>query len=168
MTASQATELKLETVERFERDVKLRLPFRFGVITMTEATQAVVRVTISLADGRSGTGVAAETLAPKWFDKDPALSDAQNVEQLRQALDLAAGLYARRGRATPFALFADTYREQRARGTALNLNSLVASYGPALLDRAIIDALGRILGRSLPTWSAPICRGSRRPSSHRI
>ncbi len=137
--------IKLEQVERFERDFKLRLPFRFGVITVTEGTQAVIRATIALEDGRSATGVAAETLAAKWFDKSPAFSDAQNVEQLRQALGLAADLYRARGWSTPFGLYADTYKDQLARGAALGLVPLVASYGPALLDRAILDALGRAL-----------------------
>jgi hypothetical protein len=144
----EAPKVKVESVERFERDVKLRLPFRFGVITVTEAMQAVIRVKISLADGRSGTGIAAETLAAKWFDKNLALTDDQNVEQLRQALDIAIELYRARGSATPFALYADTYRDQLARGAALELNPLVASFGPALLDRAIIDAVGRIERRS--------------------
>jgi hypothetical protein len=148
MTSRQSPEVKLEEVERYERDVKLRLPFRFGVVTLAELTQAVVRVTISLADGRTGRGSAAETLAPKWFDKNPALSDAQNIEQLRQAIDIAVDLYCARGRGRPFALYADTYREQLARCAELKLNALVASYGPALLDRAIIDGLGRILGLS--------------------
>ena len=148
MNAGEAPKVKVESIERFERDVKLRLPFRFGVITLTEAMQAVARVTISLADGRNATGVAAETLAAKWFDKNLALTDDQNVEQLRQALDIAAELYRARGLATPFALYADTYPDQMARGAALELNPLVASYGPALLDRAIIDALGRVLGTS--------------------
>jgi hypothetical protein len=148
MKTAQALEVKLEAVERYERDVKLRLAFRFGVITMTEATQAVVCARISLADGRGGTGVAAEMLAPKWFDKNAGLSDGQNLDQLRQAIDLAVDLYRTRGMATPFALFADTYRDQSARGAALKLNPLVSSYGPALLDRAIIDALGRTIGRS--------------------
>ena len=148
MTEAAASRVKLESVERFERDVKLRLPFRFGVITVTEATQAVVCVKIALADGRSGSGVAAETLAAKWFDKNLALTDDQNLEQLRQALDIAVELYRARGIATLFEFFADTYRAQLARGAALRLNPLVASYGPALLDRAIIDAVGRILGLS--------------------
>jgi hypothetical protein len=148
MKAGEAPKVKVESVDRYERDVKLRLPFRFGVITVTEATQAVVRVRISLADGRGGSGVAAETLAAKWFDKNVALSDDQNLDQLRQALDIAVELYRARGAATPFALFADTYRDQTARGAAVQLNPLVASYGPALLDRAILDALGRLLGRS--------------------
>src|SRR5262249_2564036 len=132
MSSGQALEVKVESVERFERDVKLRLPFRFGVITVTEATQAVLRLTLSLADGRSAVRDAVRLPSAKCFDKNLALTDEQNLAQLRQALDIAVGLYRARGTATPFALFADTYRDQLARGTALGLNPLVASYGPAL------------------------------------
>ena len=84
--------VKLEDVERFERHVKMRLAFRFGVITVTDATQAVIRVRISLPDGRTSEGVAAEALAAKWFEKSPAFTDEQNLDQLRQALDLAIEL----------------------------------------------------------------------------
>jgi hypothetical protein len=135
--------VRLEAVDCFERDFVLRLPFRFGVITVTEGTQAVIRATIALEDGRTSVGVAAESLAAKWFDKNPAFSDAQNLDQLRQALGVAIDLYRSRGWSTPFGLYADTYRDQLVRGHDLGLVPLVASYGPALLDRAILDALGR-------------------------
>ena len=140
--------VKLEAVDCFERDFKLRLPFRFGVITVTEGTQAVIRATIALEDGRTNVGVAAESLGAKWFDKNPAFSDAQNLDQLRQALSVAIDLYRGRGWSTPFGLYADTYRDQLARGANLGLVPLVASYGPALLDRAILDAVGRAKGLS--------------------
>lgn len=140
--------VKLEAVDRFERDHRLRLPFRFGVITVTQGTQAIVRVRIALEDGRHGEGVAAEALGAKWFEKSPEFSDAQNLDQLRQALQLAVELYGARGLDTPFGLYAGSYRQQIARGAELGLNPLVASYGPALLDRAIIDALGKITGQS--------------------
>ena len=45
--------IRLVEVERYERPMSLRLPFRFGVITVTEGVQAVIRVRISLSDGRS-------------------------------------------------------------------------------------------------------------------
>jgi hypothetical protein len=140
--------VRIEAVECFERDFSLRLPFRFGVITVTEGTQAVIRATIALEDGRTCTGVAAESLAAKWFDKSPAFSDAQNLDQLRQALSVAIDLYRGRGWSTPFGLYADTYRDQLARGADLGLVPLVASYGPALLDRAVLDAVGRLQGLS--------------------
>lgn len=143
MTA--APRLRLLDVERFERDVTFRIPFRFGVITVTQGTQAVLRARIALEDGSRAEGVAAECLGAKWFDKNPALSDAQNLDQLRQALQIAAELYGAAGLRTAFGHFEHAYPEQIARGAALDLNPLVASYGPALLDRAILDGLGRAL-----------------------
>ena len=129
-----------------ERDVALRLPFRFGVVTLTKATQVFVRARITLPDGRTGRGAAAELLAPKWFDKNPALSDRDNEDQLRAALAEARALYVED--ATPrsaFGHFAAHYAEQIARCGRRSLNPLVASYGPALIDRAVLDALCRVL-----------------------
>ena len=143
--------VKLEQVDRFERDVRLRLPFRFGVITVTESIHAIIRVRIALEDGRTSEGVAAEALGAKWFEKSPVFTDAQNLDQLRQSLDIAIDHYKARGFDTPFGLFAGTYRAQQARGAQLGLNPLVASYGPALLDRAILDALGKATGQSFAT-----------------
>ena len=140
--------VRLEEVERYERPMKNRLAFRFGVITVTGGTQAVIRLRISLPDGRSSQGVAAEALAAKWFEKSPEFSDDQNLDQLRQSLDLAIEHYKAHGADTPFGLFVGTYREQQKKGAALKLNPLVASYGPALLDRAILDALGKVTGNS--------------------
>lgn len=140
--------VKLEEVERYERPMTMRLAFRFGVITVTGGIQAVIRARISLPDGRSTTGVAAEALAAKWFEKSPEFTDEQNLDQLRQSLDLAIGHYKAHGADTPFGLFAGTYLEQQKKGAALRLNPLVASYGPALLDRAILDALGKLTGNS--------------------
>ena len=45
-----------------ERDVRLRLPFRFGAVTLTEATEAFARVRVTRKDGRSAWGQAAEQL----------------------------------------------------------------------------------------------------------
>ena len=143
--------VKLDQVDRFERDVRLRLPFRFGVITVTESIHAILRVRILLGDGRSSEGVAAEALGAKWFEKSPSFTDAQNLDQLRQSLDIAIDHYKERGFDTPFGLFAGTYRAQQSRGAELGLNPLVASYGPALLDRAILDALGKATGQSFAT-----------------
>jgi L-alanine-DL-glutamate epimerase-like enolase superfamily enzyme len=144
-----APRLRVREVRLFERDVHLRLPFRFGVVTLTRAHQAFARVRIALEDGREGWGAAAEILAPKWFDKDPALTDEDNAAQLREAVRLAAGLYTE-GYAprTAFRLFADTYHLQLAECGRRGLNPLVASFGPALLDRAVLDALCRLHGVS--------------------
>jgi hypothetical protein len=141
-------------VRLLERDVRLRLPFRFGVVTLTEATEAYVRVRVELeGGGGGGWGAAAEMLAPKWFDKNPALSNEQNVDQLRLSLHVATALYTEGRRArTPFGLFADTYHFQQAECAKRGLNTLIAGYGPALLDRAVLDAVCRI--RSVSFYDA--------------
>jgi hypothetical protein len=131
-----------------ERDVRLRLPFRFGIVTLTEAPQAFVRARIRLEDGKEAEGAAAELLAPKWFDKDPALTNEQNFEQLRASLRLAREAYLAGGANTAFGHSIEAYGPQIAIAATQGLNSLVACYGPALIDRAVLDALCRALGVS--------------------
>jgi hypothetical protein len=52
-------------------------------------------------------------LVPKWFDRDPALSNEHNINQLRSALGMARGLYLDAGRLTAFGHMAATYTAQR-------------------------------------------------------
>jgi len=115
--------------------VRLRMPFRFGVVTLTESPQAFVRCRIRTEDGREAVGAAAELLAPKWFDKNPALSNEDNCEQLRGSMRAARSKYLARGAATAWR------HSSPGKG-------LVENYGPALLDKAILDALLRALGIS--------------------
>ena len=135
-------------IDLFERDVRLRMPFRFGIVTLTESPQAFARVRIRLENGAEGEGAAAELLAPKWFDKNPALTNEDNFDQLRSALALAKGAYLGGGANTAFGHFDAHYRGQIERGADKGLNPLVANYGPALIDRALLDALCRGLGIS--------------------
>ena len=46
-----AVKLKIVAIEFLERDVRLRMPFRFGVVTLTESPQAFVRARIRTEDG---------------------------------------------------------------------------------------------------------------------
>ncbi len=139
-----APRFRIVAVELYERPVRLRMPFRFGVVTLTAAPQAFVRARIRLEDGREGWGAGAEMLAPKWFDKNLALSNEDNFEQLREALRLARKAYLDSAPRSAFGHFAAHYREVIDAGARHDLNPLVASFGPAQLDRAILDALGRL------------------------
>jgi hypothetical protein len=136
-----APQLIVREVRLYEREVRLRMPFRFGVVTLTKAPQCFVRVRIETPDGASHWGAAAELLAPKWFDKNLALSNEDNFDQLRQALKLAANLYQDGKPRSAFGHFAAHYDEQIAAGATHGLNALVSNFGPAQIDRAILDAL---------------------------
>ncbi len=145
MTDAAAPRLAVEEIRLYERPVTLRMPFRFGVVTMTAAPQAFARARIALPDGRGAWGAAAEMMVPKWFDKDPALSNEENFDQLRTALDIARARYLDAGVGTAFGLTAACYPGQIAACAARGLNPLTAAFGPALIDRAIFDALCRVL-----------------------
>jgi hypothetical protein len=108
-----------------------------------------VRARIEFADGRSAWGAAAEMMAPKWFDKNLALSNEDNFQQLRDVLRMAREAYLSDPAATTaFGHFARHYDSHLAAAAAKGYNPLLANYGPALVDRAVLDALCRSRGVS--------------------
>jgi len=136
--------LHIDEIELYERDVTLRMPFRFGVVTLREAPQAFARVRLSDDQGRTSWGVAAEVLAPKWFDKNEALTNEDNFDQLRTSLSLARSAYLAAAPTTAFGLPVETQNDHVVAARLRGLNSLVGTYGPALLNRAVLDALCKL------------------------
>jgi hypothetical protein len=137
---------RIPDIKLFERGVLLRLPFRFGVVTLTTCPQAFAKVRIRAKNGREEQGVAAELLAPKWFDKNLAFSNDDNFDQLRTSLQFAREAYLSDDGARPaFGHFAARAQDQIDAAATCGLNPLIAGFGPALLDRAILDALCRAL-----------------------
>jgi hypothetical protein len=132
----------IDELRYFERDVTLRLPFRFGMATVTACPQVYVQARIRFSDGSVAEGCAAEMMIPKWFDKNPALSNDDNFQQLRSALLIARDAYTANSQPrTAWEHFSDHYQSILAAGEKTGLNPLAASYGPALVDRAVLDAL---------------------------
>lgn len=136
--------LKLRDISFFERPVQFARPFRFGAVTINATPQLFVRVEIEVEGRGVAVGASAELLVPKWFDKRPELLPAQTVDGLRQSLDIARGLYlARTGFLTAFDLHASCIGAQVATCAKKNIPALAAAYGPAEIDKAILDALLR-------------------------
>ena len=136
--------LKLRDIAFFERPVQFARPFRFGAITINATPQLFVRVEIEVEGRGTAVGASAELLVPKWFDKRPELSPAQTVDGLRRSLQIARGLYlARTGFQTAFDLHASCIGAQIATCAKKNIPALAAAYGPAEIDKAILDALLR-------------------------
>lgn len=134
---------RIKNIQLFERMVTLRLPFRFGVVTLKKAPQAFVKVTLEDEDGNTAVGGSAELMVPKWFDKSPDLTNEDNFDQLRFSLNRAQTHYLNSNDVprTAFDIHASSYQslvDTKA------LNPLAASFGPAVIDKAIIDALCRL------------------------
>ncbi|MEO8281156.1 MAG: enolase C-terminal domain-like protein, partial [Ideonella sp.] len=141
---SHAPKLVVTALDARVRPVQLRLPFRFGAITLTACPQLFVRV--SLDDGTEG--FAAEMMVPKWFDKRAALTPRDNVEHLAQAIEMTAAAYVGDAPATAFGLY---WRHRQALASAAEdagLTGLSGSFGQAVIDRAVLDAMCRAHGVS--------------------
>ena len=150
--SSRAPRFTVTSIELFERPVKFRLPFRFGTATVSEAPQAFVRASVRATDGRDAQGMTAELMIPKWFDKSPGRSNADNIADLRAALALAAAAYGSNSAPrTAFGHAVFHYRALLDQGGHAHLNPLTMSYGGALVDRAILDALCRLRDVSIGT-----------------
>jgi hypothetical protein len=130
------------------RDSFTRMPFRFGVVTMTAAAQATIAVTIEDAGGRRATGWAADMLAYRWFDKRPEKTLADNVADPIAAIGIADALYREQPFQSPFAHWRATHDEIERRCLAAGHNRLISCFGSSMLERGVIDALGRLTGRS--------------------
>ena len=148
-----APRLKLRDIAFFERPVHFARPFRFGAITINATPQLFVRVEIEVEGKSKGRGTAvgasAELLVPKWFDKRPELSPGQTVDELRRSLTIARGLYlARTEFLTAFDLHASCIGAQVATCAKKNIPALAAAYGPAEIDKAVLDALLRAMETS--------------------
>src|SRR5437764_3631929 len=132
-------------------DIRTRLPFKYGIATMTECPQAFVRVFVSV-DGQPHHGTAADGLPPKWFTKDPSKPLHDEIEEMlrvvEQALHHARDLKAE----TPFDAWRQLYDAQDAWGRRERLAPLLVHLGTALVERAMLDGFCRAIGQ--PFWQA--------------
>ncbi|MGH7944674.1 MAG: hypothetical protein ACREH8_12265 [Opitutaceae bacterium] len=134
--------ITLQAAELFRFEHRARIPFRYGIATMTECPHAIIRLTFDL-EGATGTGLAADHLPPKWFTKDPkrALEDEvdEMVHMLRAAVTHARAIRA----ATPFAFWQELYAAQAAWAAQAKLPPLLAHFGTSFVERALIHAVCR-------------------------
>lgn len=144
ISMSDAPRIKLVEAQAFERDIPFRFAFRFGAAEVRSARQVFLRVQIEDESGRTARGWSAEMMMPKWFDKNPALSPQDNTNQLRRSLHLAMDAMANAGSGTAFDLHAAIEADHHHACARQGLPGLIASFGLALVDRAILDALARL------------------------
>lgn len=140
--------VSIKDVRFYMRNVRTRMPFKYGVATLTAMPILHVAMAVESADGRVGEGVAGDILPPKWFDKDPVKDYATNVEDLLFAARAAADAYKHASRTprTVFDIWRDGYAATLAAGDARGLNHLTSGHGSSLMERALIDAVGRLRG----------------------
>src|SRR3954470_1539363 len=141
--------IAVREIEFFERPVRFARPFRFGAVVINATPQMFVRVEIEVEGKGVATGASAEFLVAKWFDKRPHLAPEETVAELRRSLLIARELYlAHTGFETAFGLHAACIGAQIEACASEDIPPLAATYGPAEIDKAILDALLRATGQN--------------------
>ena len=139
--------IAVRDISFFERPIPFAKPFRFGSVVITSSVQVFVRAEIEIEGKGTAIGAGAEMMASKWFDKRAHLSPQQTVDGLRRALAIARELYlARSGFDTAFGHHAAVIAAQVEACAKEDIPPLAAGFGPAEIDKAILDALLRGLG----------------------
>lgn len=131
------------------RNSTTRLPFRYGKACLTSCPQAVLEVVVE-TDGKRQSGFSGDCLPPGWFDKSPGKDFAAQIDDMLAIIKVAQSVYLEEfERPAPF--FATWHRCQdrvQASAEKAGLTPLLASFGSSLLERALIDAVGRAKGVS--------------------
>src|ERR1700744_6356167 len=136
--------LAVRDISLFERAVRFARPFRFGAVVVEAASQVFVRVEIEIEGKGRAAGASAEMMVPKWFDKRAHLTTEQTVDELRRSLAIASQLYlTSSGYETAFGHHASRIAAQIEKCAKEDIPPLAALFGPAEINKAILDALLR-------------------------
>jgi hypothetical protein len=139
--------LAVRDIALFERPVRFARPFRFGAVVVEAASQVFVRAEIEIEGKGRAVGASAEMMVPKWFDKRASLSTEQTVDELRRSLSIASQLYLTgSGFDTAFGHHASRVAAQIEKCAKEDIPPLAAIFGPAEINKAILDALLRGAG----------------------
>ena len=136
--------------------LKTRMPFKYGIATMTEVPMVFVRIEAEIDETKTA-GIASDLLPPKWFTKvpeDPLEKEISDMLQvIRKALSQALGQAAD----SAFDLWKLIYDGQSRWAEANNIPALLAHFGTSLVERALIEATckagNKTLGQALLSGS---------------
>src|ERR1700709_2223062 len=79
--AGESMKLRVADVQHYVFNMRTRMPFRFGIVTMTSVPHLFVKLLLEI-DGQPFWGVAADHLPPKWLTKNPSSSLADDAADL--------------------------------------------------------------------------------------
>jgi L-alanine-DL-glutamate epimerase-like enolase superfamily enzyme len=143
-----APSIELLSVDTHSIDIPLTRPFRFGIVELRQLRHFVLAAQFSITlpgqKPATHTGIAAENLIPKWFEKNPATTLAQDITSLQNIITKVLALALAFG---PQPTCFDFYHTlTTAAASALPTTSppftapLSRQLAVSLLERAALDA----------------------------
>ncbi|MCC7495519.1 MAG: hypothetical protein IT204_24425 [Fimbriimonadaceae bacterium] len=128
------------------RPVTTRLPFKYGAAVLTKVPVLHLGLRLEGPRGQQATGYSADCLPPGWFDKRPGRTLRDDVASLLFTVDQAVATALAAEPRTAFEHWLAAYHAVRRVGLARGETPLTCGFGPALLERALLCALGRAAG----------------------
>jgi len=135
-------QLKLVDATLHRTETQTRMPFRFGIAVMTAAPHVFLQCRYEI-NGKVVTGIAAEGLLPKWFDKSPGKPAAQEIDEMLLVIRRAVGFAREISPASAFEFWRQIYAAQMPWAKEQNLPPLLAQFGVSMVERTMLDALAR-------------------------
>lgn len=133
--------LKILNSNLFILNMKSRLPFKFGISTMTAVPHLILKLTVEL-EGQIVTGYSSDHLPPKWFTKqaDVPLEKevADMIEVITRACETSRELDPS---SSVFSFWLKLYQAQREWAASTSHPPLLWGFGVSLVERAVIEAM---------------------------
>lgn len=140
--------MRVESTRLFGRWMETRLPFKYGIATLTALPHVLVQVVLS-DDSGSAIGQASDGLAPKWFTKNPQTAPEDDIAEMVDVIRAAARHAEGMDCDTPFELWRKLARRQANWAQTNDYPPLLWHFGVSLVERAVIQAWCRLRGESL-------------------
>lgn len=134
--------------------MKTRMPFRYGIATMTDLPLCLLFLKFGFPadNSRVAWGMASDFLPPRWFKKDPSQAPLDEVEEMKRVIGQAVTTAESLSESNPFAFCLRLYQEQEAWGRNVGIPPLLANFGASLVERTLLDANCRMHKTTLHSW----------------
>ena len=120
-----------------------RMPFRFGITTLTACPHLFLRVEMAI-DGQRVHGISADHLPPKWFTKNPQSLYRDDLVEMIRMIFAACDSAVKIGKANDvYSFWQSLYATHAAWGVANKLPPLLTAFGTSLVERSVIEGFCR-------------------------
>ena len=134
---------QVKQVELHVLNMRTRMPFKYGIATLTALPHLFVKVDVEGDWGRA-TGLASDGLPPKWFTKDPDTAFADELADMFAVIRSACDISVQVGQAlNPFHFWRLVKDAQSQWALNHPFPPLLWGLGVSLVERAVIDAFCR-------------------------
>src|SRR5438874_934406 len=94
-------------------DLRTRMPFRYGIATMTDVPEVFVRLWVEIG-GKEWAGIASDCLPPKWFTKIPGKPLVEEIDEMLRVIQSALSLAVDLRGSSAFEVWQQLYDAQSA------------------------------------------------------